>query len=300
MEKRTMPKWLQSIIDASLDKLLLIAGFVFTVLAFDPVRYSNKAWDFSLKPSPNLFLFVPGSVLLGFFLWWKHREQHFYGASAKKIEGGYQLQFRSDHSISVATGKIEDFAGGEHAAVVLPANTSFDDQCIRDSRTALGSFFLKHFPNGIAEIQDLIRAAAKEVTGKTKKTFCAASPGTAILLDKPLGSALRIIVTPVTTADPEHGISADTVSLISAVKQVFKLACQNRISSLTLPVMGTGHGGLDFKAALSLLLVQCVNSIEHEGAHHVREVKIIVFDPEKKLKDVVSKVVDSVRVFSQI
>lgn len=294
-----MTKWLKAIVDLPLDRLLLIICVVLIVLSFDPIRYQKKEWDFRLKTNPNLYLFVPGGLLLVLFLW-RHREQQPQNASTEKIQDGYRLRFDSSHTISVVTGNIEDFAGGEHKALVLPANTSFDDQCIRDDRSALGSFFLRHFPNGIDEIQKLIRSAAVQECGKTEGFFTTAPSGTTIILEKPLGSAFRVMITAVTVVDPEQGITADTLSLISSVKQVFRRASQNRISSITMPVMGTGHGGLDFKTALSLLLVQSMYTMKYEGYHHVREVKIFVYDPDRRKKDVVSRIVHSFGAMTQI
>jgi hypothetical protein len=294
-----MLKVLKAIIDASIDKLVLMVSFVLILLSFDPIHYQEKHFDFYLRANPNLFLFLPGIVLLFFFLW-QNRGKQLGIASIKNIDNGYRLLFDFNHSISVVTGKIEDFGGGEHAAVVLPANTSFDDQCIRDNRTALGSFFLRHFPTGVGEIQKLIRDEAIKDLGKTGQDFISAPSGTTVFLDKPFGSLFRVMVTAVTTADPDQGITADTLSLLASLKQVFKMASQKRISSLTMPVMGTGHGGLDFKAALSLILVQCMHSMQHEEARNVRDVTIIVYDPERHKKDIINKVIQSVGSLSQI
>lgn len=294
-----MPKWLTALLTLSVDRFLLLASIFLIILSFDPICYRNGAWDFCLKAHPNLYIFVPGCFLLILFLW-RQRWQQPQHAYPEKIKGGYKLQFDSDHSISVVIGAIEDFSGGEHSAIVLPANTSFDDECIHDKRSALGSFFLRHFPSGIDDIQKMLRSAAVKTCGQSESSFTAAPQGTTVLLEKPLGSPFMIMVTAVTSIDPELGISADTLSLLSAVKQVFKLASQKRISSLTMPVMGTGHGGLDFKAALSLILVQCANSMQSEGWHHVREVKIVVFDPENRKKEIVKKLVGSVGSLTQI
>lgn len=146
----------------------------------------------------------------------------------------------------------------------------------------------------------MIRDAALRTCGENEESFRSAPSGTTIFLDKPLGSAFRIMVTAVTTEDPQQGVTADTLSLISSVKQVFRLASQNRISSVTMPVMGTGHGGLDFKAALSLLLVQCMYSMQYEGYHHVREAIIVVYDPDRKNKDLIARVVQSFGIMTRI
>lgn len=294
-----MNKWLKSILDLPLDRLLILLAVLLFLLSFNPVRYQNNQWDFRLATTPNLYLFVPGGILLVLFLW-RHREQQPQNPATERIQDGFRLRFGMTHSIAVVSGKIEDFAGGHYSAVVLPANTSFDDQCIHDDRSALGSFFLKHFPSGINEIQRMIRDAALRTCGETEESFRSAPSGTTIFLDKPLGSAFRIMVTAVTTEDPQQGVTADTLSLISSVKQVFRLASQNRISSVTMPVMGTGHGGLDFKAALSLLLVQCMYSMQYEGYHHVREAIIVVYDPDRKNKDLIARVVQSFGIMTRV
>jgi O-acetyl-ADP-ribose deacetylase (regulator of RNase III) len=174
--------------------------------------------------------------------------------------------------------------------VVLPANTLFDDECIRDERSSLGSFFLRHFPTGIDELQRQLRVRAGIANGSQTT----ASPGTAVLLDKPHGTRHRVTVAAVTTVEQESGIHADTLSIVSAVKKVFKLASQSRISSLTMPVMGTGHGGLDFRAALSLLPVQSVHCMEREGGHEVHELSIVVYNPDAQKRQTIASVVNSV------
>jgi hypothetical protein len=40
--------------------------------------------------------------------------------------------------------------------VALPANEFFDDDCIRDTRSALGAYMASVFPNAIGDIQKLI------------------------------------------------------------------------------------------------------------------------------------------------
>ncbi|MFH1743733.1 MAG: macro domain-containing protein [bacterium] len=294
-----MSNWLITVLDVSLDRLLLIVSVALIVLSFDPIRYREAQFDFCLQTDPNVYLLIPGGLLLVLFLW-RQREHQPQNACADKIQDGYKLTFDSNHAISVVTGCVENFSGGDHAVVVLPANTSFDDQCIHDKRSALGSFFLTHFPSGIDVIQELIRREAARECGETEEYFRTAPAGTTIILDKPLGSCFRIMITAVTSFDAEQGITADTLSLISSVKQVFRRASQNRISSITMPVLGTGHGGLDFKAALSLLLVQCMYSMQYEGFHHVREVKIVVYDPDNRTRDTVSRIVHAFGNMTQI
>ena len=276
-----------------LEKILCVLGTGFYLLAFCEISVVDKVWDFKLVRSPNWFLLFIGTAFL-VFVAWRNRPPRIGSISMNSVKDGFQLRLAPGHIISVIAGQIEDAKSSEHAAVVLPANTAFDDQCIRDKRSALGAFFLTHFPEGIAEIQSSIRKAVSSACDKEEEHFEKAPPGTTILIDRPLGSPYRIIVTAVTALDDATGIKADTLSLIASVKQVFRIASRNRFSFLTMPVMGTGHGGLDFKSALSLILVQCIHCMQHEGAHHVRNVTVVVYDPEKQRRSLMATVIRSV------
>ncbi len=294
-----MQDWLKKILDLPLDKFFLVIACGLVLLSFDPLNYENGKFKIQLKYAPNPYLFIPGCIFVAFLLY-RSRDKRAKNAAPEKIPDGYRLKFGSSHSISVVTGKIENYIGSDHSAVVLPANTSFDDQCVRDGRSALGSFFLHHFPTGIEEIRKLIRTSVAKACGKAEESFDAAPPGCTILLDNLFGTAFRVIITAVTRIDPDYGITADTLSLVSSVKQIFKLAAQNRISTLTMPVMGTGHGGLDFKTALSLILLQCTNSMLYEGFHQVREAKIIVYDPANEKDAIMNKIVLAFQSMTQI
>lgn len=76
----------------------------------------------------------------------------------QKITNGLQIKLSADQIIDVVVGEIQEISvDTSHGAVVLPANTSFDDECIRDKRSALGAVFQKHFPNSIEQVQQLIK-----------------------------------------------------------------------------------------------------------------------------------------------
>lgn len=263
----------------STDKILCILSGGFLLIAFCRLSYQNKNWSFSLQKIPNWLLVIVGIAFLVLFIL-RNRVARSAKIKSRKLSNGYEVNIDSRHQIKVVTGNIQDCKPGDHRAVVLPANTAFDDECITDKRSALGSFFLTNFPSGIADIHKKITKAAAEVCLSANQGDVDAPVGTSIFLRKPLGSNFNIIVTAVTTIDENFGIQADTLSVIASVKQVLRIASQNRISAIDMPVIGTGHGGLDFKVALSLLLAECLQSIMHGGAHHVTEVTIVVYDPD--------------------
>jgi O-acetyl-ADP-ribose deacetylase (regulator of RNase III) len=201
--------------------------------------------------------------------------------AVSRIDGGFRLLLSAQHSIDLITGAIQDACPDKHhGAVVLPANTAFDDACINDLNSALGAYFQTHFKSQIAEVQALIQdylAAAYPVNGAKPAVY---PPGTTVYLDCPLKTGRRIIIAAVTEKIPGAGIRADTLSLVASLKGIMRLASDKRIADLWMPVMGTGHGGLDFSVALAMIVVQLTNGILKEGYHCIHRAVVTIYDPD--------------------
>ncbi len=197
-----------------------------------------------------------------------------------RIDGGFRLLLSPQHSIDLVTGSIQEARpDANHGAVVLPANTTFDDECIKDLNSALGAYFQTHFKSHIAEVQKLIQedlGAAHPTTGTSSGAY---PPGTTVYLDRPLKAGHRIIIAAVTEKIHGAGIRADTLSLIASLKGVMRLASDKRIAELWMPVLGTGHGGLDFSVALAMIVVQLSNGILREGYHCIHRAVVTIYDP---------------------
>ena len=95
----------------------------------------------------------------------------------QNTNNGYWISFGT-LTIKVSFGRIEEFDcaddEGNHL-IALPANEFFDDDCIHDSRSALGAFMQHHFKENIPDIQALVKEALRdessvEVEKKTGKT----------------------------------------------------------------------------------------------------------------------------------
>ena len=171
----------------------------------------------------------------------------------------------------------------------VPANTAFDDACINDRNSALGAYFQTHFKSRIPEVQALIRdelQAAHPPDGTSLGTY---PPGTTVYLDCPLKTAHRIIVAAVTEKIHGAGIRADTLSLIASLKGIMRLASDKRIAELWMPVLGTGHGGLDFSVALTMIVVQLRNGILQEGFHSIHRAVVTIYDPEGERTDQIER-----------
>lgn len=79
--------------------------------------------------------------------------------------------------LNVRLGRIEDVPAGEHDAVVLPANEYFDDECVRDERSALVAFVQKHFATRITELQVLIRDELQRHALPVVRQICLTAAG---------------------------------------------------------------------------------------------------------------------------
>ena len=183
--------WIRDFVKAPYETLCLIFGCILIVLSFSTFSYSEHLAIHFTK-SPNWYLFVPGILLL-FFTFYK-RSISEYGPSGlrlSKIERGVQVDVSSGQKINVIIGAIQGVVPGTpHAAVVLPANTCFDDECIYDPRSALGAYFQRYFPHNIDRIQSLIQENVKKLKEKgIAQSNGEFTPGTTIFLAKPLDSA---------------------------------------------------------------------------------------------------------------
>ena len=283
--------WIKEIVKVPLEKLALILGCAFFLLAFNPVSY-DKGWVFKLNVQPNWWLLGLGIVLITIPLYRIVKTRIPGSPRVKQITNGLRIKLSADHIIDVVVGEIQEISvDTSHGAVVLPANTSFDDECIRDPRSALGAFFQKHFPSGIENVQQLIQEKLQRLSTSNTCGVSEYSPGTTILLEKPLGSEHRVLITAVTRFSPKDGIHADTQSLAASVKSVFKASAGHRLSELFMPVIGTGHGGLDFGTGLALVLLHSIHCIRHEGTHHIKHLTVVVFDPNSHKRKQMENVV---------
>jgi len=292
-----MPKldWLKAMWEASAEKICLVLGALLLVLSFAPISYHNQQWSFRLEPYPvSWILFVAAILLLAPVIVSLWRRRQVPQAVVQEIANGHRIELLSGHTIDIVTGGIQDARpDAAHGAVVLPANTKFDDECIRDGQSSLGAFFQAHFPNGIDDIQKMIQEEASR-TGAFLEHSGDYAPGTTVFLDKPLGSGHRILVTAVTRIAPDGRISADTLSLMASIKEVLQVAAANRLTELRMPVLGTGHGGLDFSTALPLMLFQMAHCMTHEGAHQVRRVTVVVYDPGSAKTEEIGRTVQAI------
>ena len=202
----------------------------------------------------------------------------------QKTENGYCISFGT-LTIRVSFGRIEEFdcanSEGDHL-IALPANEFFDDDCIHDSRSALGAFMQHHFKDHIPDIQALVKDAllhepSEEVEKKPGKVAPSYGVGKCVFLDRPLSSRFRLTMVAVTTQRTNVGLHADTHYVFQAAESIQCLMANNRLTHLYLPVLGSGHGGLKGEVSLVCMLIAFGELHRRKSAHNLREVNIIVY-----------------------
>jgi hypothetical protein len=265
-----------------MTKLLVVVGLVLIVLsflAFDGVR------NVTLAESPKWTMFITGSILtlLGLVAYILSKERISINRKAR-IESGLTMKFNRT-SVNLGIGKIQEISRGDDTvAVVLPANTTFMDDCIKDKNSALGAYMLSQYPDKISEVTEAI-GRTLEALGVSKNSDNSYPAGTTIILPPPYNTPVNILITAATIRKEGVGIWAEPSTICQCIQHIFMITSAKKISKLRMPVLGSGHGGLEINAALLFLML----SIKHYASrsHHVKSIDIVVTENDaKRLKDI--------------
>lgn len=211
----------------------------------------------------------------------------------RKTDNGFSSVVNSS-TINIVFGRIESLeSDAATSLIVLPSNEFFDDECINDRRSALGAFIQAKFPNQVDLIQDLIKERlinlpSKDVekeTGIFQQSF---GVGTCIFLDQPLSSKEKILFLSVTTKRAGEGLRAEMSYIFKAINKVQTVVADKRLSSVYIPLIGSGHGGLKKEIALFGMLLAVCDALSRPSGHNIKSFNIVVFQSSEKDKPSVS------------
>jgi hypothetical protein len=167
--------------------------------------------------------------------------------------------------------------------VALPANEFFDDDCIRDTRSALGAYMASAFPQAIGDIQksiaqNLANAPSELVEREHDERARSYGVAKCVCLKNALSSGRNVMFVSVTTKRAGIGLRSEARYLFAAMRAVCQAMNDGRFTDLFLPLMGAGHGGLEPELALLYLLLSTKAVIDdRSGGSHLRSVTIVVF-----------------------
>jgi hypothetical protein len=207
----------------------------------------------------------------------------------RSVEGDYCTQLGRTN-LRIRFGDIRTCDPVERGTVVaLPANEFFEDDCVNDPGSALGSYIQHAFPEQTSDIQRLIARKLQNVPSEIVES----EPGTlsrsygvahCVYLENALSTGRKMILVSITTKRSGFGLRCEARYLFAAMKSICREMNDRRLTDLSLPVMGSGHGGLEPEIALLYLLLS-IGAVIHDGTGgaHLRSVTVIVFQGSNRV-----------------
>jgi hypothetical protein len=283
--------------------LTLLIGAPFVLVPYLDVASTDRGYRLTThSPGSMLPVYVGIALLIASILAFAYSliEAH-RKAAAIAMGAGIDLSRVSDTDgmlstcvgscrIGVREGRIEDFARASAGlAVVLPCNEYFDDRCIQDSRSALGAFAQSAFEGQTAEFLRLVadESARKLGPGQEEQQTSEVrarsyGPGRCLLLMQPLNRSFSVALVSTTTQRAGQGLSARISYLFDGMRELMARLADSRISEVVMPVLGSGHGGIDPPLALVGLLLALAEAARYgQGAQRLRSANIVVFRRDK-------------------
>jgi hypothetical protein len=221
-------------------------------------------------PIPNWYIFFTGCILIviGFVLHFIYRDKQ-----TKKLKDKTTLKFNSTTlTIKIANIQDEDNLTND-SAFVLPANDTFADDCVTDNKSALGSFFNKHhsdkIPTFIEKLKDILKS--QNIYPNEDNHF---APATVVILPEEFSIKSKVILVASSVRNTGKGFHTDPAIISNSIYNIFKETADKRINTFFLPIIGSGHAGLEITQALNLLLL-CIK-FHSKQFHHPKNIFIFI------------------------
>jgi hypothetical protein len=137
----------------------------------------------------------------------------------------------------------------------------------------MGAFFCKKFPEEIANLPATFQEVL-ESNNAQKTDQGLYYPGTTIILPDRFSKPSKIIITASTNRLSESGIVSAPPIVCSCVEEILKITANQRVDTLFIPILGSGHGGMSRGLALLFLML----AILHYSKiyHHIKAIHIVV------------------------
>jgi hypothetical protein len=281
--------------------ILSALGFIFVISSyFEVTDIAKLQISRAIVPIYPLFILGLSLILISIFLHISEEtspvyvfDKSIFGLLAldkvKKLKNGFRTVINSS-AINIIFGRIELIEiDTDTSLIVLPSNEFFDDECINDKRSSLGAFIQAKYPNQTDKVQSLIQEKLVELpfqnvekeTGVLQRSY---GVGTSIYLDQPLSSKQKILFLSVTTKRAKEGLRAEISYVFKAINKIQGVVADKRLSTVYIPLIGSGHGGLKKEAALFGMLLAVCEMLARPSSHGIKSFNIIVFQASEKDK----------------
>jgi len=246
---------------------LVAIGFSFTT-------YDNGFHFPTETPNWIIFSFGSGFIVVGLVLYFVLSEK-----KNKKLGDKTTLKFNA----TTLTIKIAELQNAENlsndCAFVLPANTSFVDDCVTDNKTALGAFFNKHHSDKIPQFNQKLKTILK-LKGLQPIDGIHYAPSTVLILPEEFSIKAKVILVASSVRNTGQGFHTDPAIISNTICNLFQQTADQRISTFFIPIIGSGHAGLEITEALNLLIL-CIK-FHSKKYHHPKNVYIFVRENDRK------------------
>lgn len=193
--------------------------------------------------------------------------------TSENIKNGASLTF-NDINVNLLVGEIQDLVDkGRDCSVVLPSNTFFVDDCISDGNSALGAFFNSKLPEFVDTFNQDIQILL-EKQGYLKNNENRYQPSTTIILPVRYNTPSLTILTASTIKYEGSGFYTNLSIIADCIYNIFKITSDKRVSIITIPIIGSGHGGMEISDALNLMLLKIKYC--SKKFNHIKKVNIII------------------------
>lgn len=274
--------------------LLIAGGLIFIAIAFIDFEELTKFKIKSELKTVSWILFSFSVLLILMGLAWAYFEVNEFSFKSSKYklkrinDDKYSIIFQQGivHTINIIYDKINNFENyDKNTLVILPANDKFDDECVDDRKSVLGSFTNSLYPTGNSEFKEVIK---KELGKRENNRF---DIGSWIYLHnlKSENSEFNVGIVAVTHLLENGNILAYSENIMLAFKGIHKIMTQKRIKNVFIPLVGSGHGGLTPDLSLLCLLISIIEGFKKEDGHTLKNVNIVIYKKENGSKDIVPR-----------
>ena len=283
--------------------LLIVGGLIFLAIAFIDFKELTKFNIKSELTSVSWILIIISVLLIIIGLAWAYFEINEFSFKSsnykfKKInDDKYTITFQQGivHTINIVYDKINNFQNyDKNTIVILPANDKFDDECVDDKKSVLGSFTNSLYPTGNNNFKEIIK---KELAKRENNQF---DIGSWIYLhsQKSENSEFNIGIVAVTHLMDNGNILAYSENVMLAFKGIHKIMTQKRIKNAYIPLVGSGHGGLTPELSLLCLLISIIEGYKKEDGHTLKNVNLVIYKKENGDKDIIPRKMKKITKFA--
>lgn len=258
-----------------------IVAFIGVLLTFFSFFRFDGITNFPQMGAPNWMMLIIGIVMwviaLVLYLFFNLLPRKSVRKVNDKIKN-QGLKLRLGRTIvNLKIGKIQDRSGLDRdTAVVLPVNTSFVDDCISDKKSATGAYIMEFYSDKVSDLPRIMMEQLEKFGYKPQGNGNY-EPGTTILLPPPYDSPAKVLMTASTLRKEKVGIRAEPSTISECIRNVFEITSDKKISRIRMPVLGSGHGGLNVNDALLLLLLT-IKYYSEGMYHHIEQIDILILD----------------------